>query len=504
MKEEDWRGAAADWEAVRGLPGISPALRAATAYHLGWCKVKTHDPAAAVPLFEEAVKGDGPEATAAAVRLADLYLKGADAAKHVAAADLLAKVVRGVSTRREFRNPFVFASELRETFDLAISVLSTDAAYETAVKVLDSYAPVAAPGREREKRAEVLAAWAGSLQKQGGDFKPKATEAAAVYETLAESQSADSAKADALRRAAAMHTLAGEPAKAAATLQKATPLTLPDAERTAVWLDLAKALIAANRPEEAWPALNQAMANADPLSTATRYKLARLFADSGHTGLLALGKNLFEQVAKQEPAGTADREFHERALVELAHEFIKANNYPEADIWLRKQLHLYPKGPEAPLGRLFLGICLQQRAAASGLAPATAAQMREEAVGLFKQVIAEVDAKAAQAKKLDNRDAWLRLQAALRLLQAYQQLQKPNELLAEADPLLDRHRGTVEELIIKSLMYHAFKQKNQPGLALQTRDQMKELFDRLPRTAFVAPQGEYSHDYWKTVWFTEK
>jgi len=140
-------------------------------------------------------------------------------------------------------------------------------------------------------------------------------------------------------------------------------------------------------------------------------------------------------------------------------------------------------------------------------APATAAdtaaadRIREEALTLFKQISTDVEAKLARDKSLADRDHWLRLQAGLRVLQTYQQLRKPNDLLAEASPLLERHRGTVEELIIWSLVYHAFRQKGETGKALQTRDQMKELFDRLPADKFRGRDGEYSKAYWEKTWF---
>ena len=59
----------------------------------------------------------------------------------------------------------------------------------------------------------------------------------------------------------------------------------------------------------------------------------------------------------------------------------------------------------------------------------------------------------------------------------------------------------VEELIILSLVYHAFKQLNDNDQALGTRARMKDAFDKLPETAFTQPQGEYSRVYWQTVWF---
>ena len=81
-------------------------------------------------------------------------------------------------------------------------------------------------------------------------------------------------------------------------------------------------------------------------------------------------------------------------------------------------------------------------------------------------------------------------------------MKKPNDLLVEADKLRDRHRNSVEELIILSLIYHAFKQKGDIVRERQIRDQMKELFDRLPAASFTADKGEYSRAYWEKVWFT--
>ena len=86
----------------------------------------------------------------------------------------------------------------------------------------------------------------------------------------------------------------------------------------------------------------------------------------------------------------------------------------------------------------------------SGPDAAAAARLRDEALKLFKQIASDTDAKLKRDGKLGERDAWLRLQAALRVLQVYQQLQRPNDLLAEADQLRDRHRGTVDESLLVS------------------------------------------------------
>ena len=164
------------------------------------------------------------------------------------------------------------------------------------------------------------------------------------------------------------------------------------------------------------------------------------------------------------------------------------------------------------MAKLLLGVCLLQRAAPLGTPTATAAQlaeaakMRTEAVGHFKQIVAECDAAERRNRKLTDREAWLRLQAGLRVLQSYQQMRTPQSaraLIAEAAPLLERHRGTVEELIVWSLVYHAFKQQGDTGKALETRDRMRDVFDKLLPSAFPQKDGEYSRDYWLKVWFTD-
>ncbi len=507
MKEEDWLGAVRDLEAVRAIPGVPPALKLTAAYHLGFSKLNTLEPAAAMKLFEEAVKAEPPEGIAAAVRLAELYLKTPDQAKHAAAVDLLAAAVRGVTEPKDFRNPHIRANEVIAVFELALSTLLADGAYESAVKATETYKALSEPGRDREKRAEALAAWAAALQKAGGDYKLKALAAADEYKALVALQPAVTAKAEILRRAAGLYTLGANPDASIVVLREASKLPgLPEAALGPVWAELADALIATGRPEkEVIEAFNQAMGSAGPVGTSTRYRLARQFADSRRADLAPLARELFKQIAQQENTGPAEQEFHERALVELAHDFIRAGNFSEAEVWLRKQLGYYSTGAEAPLGRLLLGVCLIQRASippSGSLDAPTIARLRDEALKLFKQTVAEADAKLKRDGKLNERDAWLRLQAALRVLQTYQQLQKPNDLLAEAAELRRQYRGTVEELIILSLMYHAFKQKNETGRALEAREQMKELFDRLSPSAFTAEKGEYSRTYWEQVWFT--
>jgi hypothetical protein len=125
-----------------------------------------------------------------------------------------------------------------------------------------------------------------------------------------------------------------------------------------------------------------------------------------------------------------------------------------------------------------------------------------QAAGNFSLAIKEL----ADEKQPDAaRAAWVRTQVGLRTLQLHQLAGKPDDLLAATTLFLQQHRGTVEELIALSLMYHALKQKNEAGKATETRDRMRELFEKLKDEpgAFAMKEGEYSREYWEKTWFAD-
>lgn len=512
MSQRDYEGAIRELTQLRAMSGAPPGLRPLAAYTLGVCLLLTNPPdkAAAAGLFEEAAKSDGLEGPAAEVKLAGLHLQTPEPGKHREAATLLMKAVKKVPAVADYTNPYLPVSEVQATFELAVQTLLADGAFEAAFKTAEAYGSVAPAGRDREKRAEVLAAWGTSLPKGGADARVKFAAAADEYVALATARTAATDKADLFRRAAGMYRQAGDPSASIATLEKLLKMTgLGDDVTGPVWVEYAESLLVANRPNEVMPAFNKAMASGGPVSTATRYRLARQFLDSRHAGLAPIGLALLQQIAEAERVGPAEQEVHERALVELAHEHIRAGRFEDAEARLRTQLSRYPTGPEAGLGKLLLAISLLQRAPplpANSKVPEhpKAAGWRDEALSLCRQIVKDVDAKKQAAGKLAERDPWLRLQACLRILQAYQYMGKPYEVIAEAAPLLRDYKGTVEELIVLSTIYHAHKQLNKDELALKVRDQMREVFTKLKDQpgAFRAAAGEYSRDYWEKTWFT--
>lgn len=501
MAETNWAPAAKELEQLRAAPGVSAGLRAAAAYHLGWCKVKLKEPDAAQKLFEEAVKASDPESTAAALRLADLHVRSADPARHKAGAELLGAALRDVRDASKYDAVLVPLDEVRATCETAVAALLTDGAHDAALNAAGWYAGVAAPPRDRELRADILSAWGAALAKERKpEAKAKYKAAAAEWAQLAEGREKGERVA-LLQKAAAHARLADDPATAATFLQTALKVeNAPEAERGALWAELAEALLAANRPDEVWKAFNNAMASIGTVSTATRYRLAREFSDSRHPGFAPLGRQLFEQIAKQQTVPEAEREYHARAILELSYALLREGNAADAEARARTLVATYPNAPAVPRAKLALGAALLLRAA-SQPAPPDATKMRTEALALFRQLVKDADEAERKNGKLTTDEALVRVQAALRVLQAHQQLGQPREVLFDAAPLLDRYKDSVDELIALSMVYYAFKQMNNARSATDTFERMKELFNRLPPTAFTKPTGEYSRDFWQKTWF---
>jgi hypothetical protein len=197
------------------------------------------------------------------------------------------------------------------------------------------------------------------------------------------------------------------------------------------------------------------------------------------------------------PASTPAEPDEDEPIAKL----MKAGKLAEAENLLRERL-AQSAGLRAAEYRLQLGTCLVERAALAG---PDADSLQSRAAGNFSQALKEL-AAAEKAGERGKRAEWVRTQAQLRTLRVLQQQGKPDELLIAAESFLEKRRGTVEELIVWSFVYRAWKQKGNNLQAVTAQHAMKELFDKFKDKpdAFTAKTGEYSRDYWEKVWFAEK
>ena len=178
---------------------------------------------------------------------------------------------------------------------------------------------------------------------------------------------------------------------------------------------------------------------------------------------------------------------------------MKTGDFGGAEAFIRKRLADY-KGLELAARELQLGICLTQRAAESDAGEAI--KLRTEAAGHFREAITKVEAYQ-KIGGVDKRATWVRTQAELHSLSALLRAKKPDEVITAAGPMLERYKGTVEELIILSLVYHAHSKRGDTTQVQKTLDRMKTAFEKLKDKpgAFSATSGEYSKEYWEKIWF---
>ena len=89
------------------------------------------------------------------------------------------------------------------------------------------------------------------------------------------------------------------------------------------------------------------------------------------------------------------------------------------------------------------------------------------------------------------------------MVQCYLYMGKPGEVIIHADPLIQRHRGTIEELIVLSFVWHAQQDLlRKPEDAAVTKERMRQVFNQLPPTAFRPTSDDYSREFWEKRWFS--
>ena len=93
------------------------------------------------------------------------------------------------------------------------------------------------------------------------------------------------------------------------------------------------------------------------------------------------------------------------------------------------------------------------------------AKLNDEAADLFRKVIAWTDETQKIEGRASRHATQFRTVAELNELRVLQQQGKSDEVIAAAEQLGVKHRGTVEELIFMSVAYHAYKQKRQTDKA---------------------------------------
>jgi len=505
--ENNWKDAVAQYDAVLKNPNTPPEQLPVVQLLLAEAYRKAGTPDAGRPLLEQAAAGTGSIGQAANFQLAEMLLN--QPATPTGRGDVVAALQaadKALPATSDYDATYFTLEQVRDLFERTIQTSTNEGDLASAVKAATSYAPWANPGRATERKADTNAAW-GALLKSSPTTATQAAEkyreAAADYVALAGTFPTPAGQAEFLKRAAQCYRNAGDDAAATATLDRLTQTPgLPDDIIASAWVEKGESLLAGKQFTEGSAALRQAMLKTSPTAATARVRLAVAYLDEARTKArtpatqteaMAMLKNGQELLlaAVAAPGDTAiEKDAQNQAQFELGKFLLNQNQVADAEARFRQVVQARPGDKLLHQAQLYLGstLLVAARGDAASRPPADAETKLTEAANLFAELSAGVDSP-------------LRAQADIRLANTTLLLRKYADMPELCERLSTRYTGKVEELIIRSMLYTAYRFADRTEQAATVLARMEELFLRLPDDAFPGGADEYTRDYWQKQWF---
>ena len=508
--EKQWEKAREYLESAAMLPDLSPDRLAAIEYEAGLTLLRMNRLPEARRWWEQAAMRSGPEAAAAAIRLAEQIALDPSAMVPLPEAVALLERAVPVQTVPPVVLPALSDAEIQAAFEIVIRKSLSTGEFPTAMRGIAAFARIGTPARVRELRAEALGTWATVAEKQGDNSSAKARhrEAAQEYSRLAAMATTPSGQGDSLRRAIGHYRQAGDQAAAIRVIEQLVAIpSLPPELAAAAWLNQGEILLERRDYTAAENLLKKAIATSGPVAVAARVKLGLAHLEQASAKRqaastpearaaidqqLKFGQELLAQVANTASADDpAIREARLQALFELGKLLLKQGSLVDAESRFRQMLQFAPQSPQAPMAKLYLGSCLLLLARGDhqgGRPPADAARKLAEARTLFEELA-------------DTPDPFLQAQADVRLANTTLLLKKFDELPSLCNRLAEKYQGKVEEIIVLSMLYSAYRFMDRNADANRTLDRMEAAFGKLTEADFPGGAEEYTREYWQTQWF---
>jgi len=170
--EHKWEAAAALWRTVLEEKRVPLTEAGGVLYNLGVCCRQLEQDGAAAHAWSECLRrGQGEEAQAAALALAELRLHETNPEKGVA---MLAEAVAKLRKADDWKNSLMDLAHVRELFEEAITIYRKSERFDHAVRSAELYERVAAPPSAQVRRAELNTEWARLVQKRADSAKDEA------------------------------------------------------------------------------------------------------------------------------------------------------------------------------------------------------------------------------------------------------------------------------------------------------------------------------------------
>jgi tetratricopeptide (TPR) repeat protein len=387
----------------------------------------------------------------------------------------------------------------RPEFEKAIKVCLAESDYLDAVRATAALSKVSHDG-ELELVAGVHAAWGTALKKANDPTASEKLKAAATaYMSLAVAVPMRATEYQ--RKALPLYRLTGDSNTALEVINKLA--ARPDLDPNALAaLHLEKAeLLPPTDFAGVKNALEHAMESPGSTAMTARLKLALLHVNRGQDLMVNVpgslnpdavkkeaeqigqfGRDLLRQVAESANVPPESRAVHEQALFELGRLCLRDTKFTDAEARFKKQLSLYPNGPYAGYGRLWLVCSLLQQARGKD----NAKQLLEDALANLKPLT-------------QSTDAYLRTYGEIWTANTLLELGDAAAVVPMTKELMSKYQGKPEELVAGKLLFYAYLKlpAPEPAEASRTLDRMEHAFAALPKTAYPN-DPEYSHEKWKS------
>jgi tetratricopeptide (TPR) repeat protein len=172
QEEHKWTEAAALWQAALNDRRLPPTEVGGVLYNLGVCYRRLEQNAAADKAWSECLQRvQGGEGQAAALALAELRLHEGKLEQAVA---MLGQAVAKVRKADDWKNPLADLADLRQRFELAMTICRKAQRFDLAVRAAELYERVAAPPKAQVRRAELNGEWAKLAQERARTAKDEA------------------------------------------------------------------------------------------------------------------------------------------------------------------------------------------------------------------------------------------------------------------------------------------------------------------------------------------
>lgn len=537
QEEEQWARAAQNWRELleeHTLAAGDPERageRGRFLYNLGLCYRQMEETDQAVLAWQAAMEeGQGPDAAASALALAELRLFSSKPQVVQAALEAFQRAVRDVQKPEDWSSTLLELNRAREIFERGCTIYHATGRYELSMQLAKLYVRLAAPGMAASLYAQAAESAAKLKREQARkaknavQFQLEEEAARTLYRDAAKHHEEAAAAftvpldhGDRLWRSADCYLQGQDPAAAALVLERFVKVGEPAEKLGEGWFLLGEARRASGHEAEAVSAYNECIKLTQPGPHAyhARYQIAlhKIARGAWDQAQDDLEKNLSRPPTL---GAQPDRESQEQSLYELGSLLFRRRNYRMGSFRLEEALATFPSCARATTARFQLAECYRNLAAQEShnirLPERTSSdamahfqkQYRlwmEKAAEGYEELARVLTARHASGPLPPDDEAILR-QASFAAAEARSNLGQYNEAIRLYEPLVTRYQRRVESLHALAGIAQCHWRQGAMEPARQTVEKVRATLQEIDDAAFNEASSQWSRQEWEK-WLAE-